>query len=204
MTNKFKSIDIYKIVIKNCLVIFVFALIFGILGYLFAQHKQSTVYETTQNLIINHSYTGEAANEELQSDMSLTKTYAKVMESNDVAKKAKSYLPKKLQKKYSAKDITSMTSVRVIPETTMIKISAKSPSATTSAKLTNALAKAAEKEIPNKIPSGSVKSISNSNKQDAESITSPSRKKYAALGLAVGFLFGMVISFSITTWTKLI
>ncbi|WP_295731807.1 YveK family protein [uncultured Limosilactobacillus sp.] len=204
MANKFKLKDVYKIVIKNCLVILVFSVIFGILGYLYAQHKQSTVYETTQNLIINHSYTGESANEELQSDMSLTKTYAKVIESNDVTKKAKSYLPKNLKKKYNDKDIASMTSVRVIPETTMIKISAKSPSARTSAKLTNALAKAAEKEVPNKIPSGSLKSVSNSSKQDAESITSPSRKKYAALGLAVGFLFGMVVSFSITTWTKLI
>ena len=204
MNKEIKSKDIYKIIIKNCLLIAAFTVIFGIFGYFYAQHKQTTVYETSQNLIIDHSYSGESANDELQSDMGLTKAYEKIIESNDIAKKARTYLPKKLQKNYSVKDIAAMTSVHAIPSTTMLSISVKDTSDVTSAKITNAFARAAEKEIPNKIPSGAVKSVSDSSKGDAKSITSPSRKKYTSLGLAVGFLLGMVISFSITTWTKLI
>lgn len=204
MSDKLKLNDVYKIIIKNCLLIAIFTVVFGIFGYFYAQHKQTTVYETTQNVIINHRYTGESANDELQSDLGLTKTYEKVIESNDIARKAKSYLPKKLQKKYSMKDIAAMTNVHAIPATTMLSISVKADSAATSTKVANAVARAAEKEIPNKIPSGAVKSVSDSSKSDAKSITSPSRKKYAILGLAVGFLLGMVISFSITTWTKLL
>lgn len=204
MSTKIKSKNIYKIVIKNCLLIMIFTIAFGILGYFYAQHKQSTTYKTNQNLIINHRYTGESANNELQADMGLTKTYEQVIESNSVAKRAKGYLPKKLQKKYSVKDIAGMTNAHAIPGTTMIEVSASSASASTSAKVTNAVAHAAEREVPNKIPSGSVKSVSTSSKNDAESSTTPSRKKYTVLGLAVGFLIGMVFSFSITTWTKLI
>lgn len=204
MNTRFKSKDLYKIIIKNCLLIIIFTIIFGVLGYFYAQHKQSTVYKTNQNLIINHNYTGESANDELQADMGLAKTYEKVIEGNAVVKRAKKYLPNNLQKKYDSKEIAGMINAHVIPGTTMIEISATSSSAGTSAKLTNAMARAAEKEVPNQIPSGSVKSVSRTSKNDAESITTPSRKKYTTLGLAVGFLFGMVIAFSITTWTKLV
>ncbi|MCI6852763.1 MULTISPECIES: YveK family protein [Limosilactobacillus] len=204
MSNKQKTKDIYKIIIKNCLLIIIFTLGFGVFGYFYAQHKQSTVYKTTQNVIINHSYTGESANDEVQADLSLTKTYQEIIKSDDVVRKAKEYLPNELRKKYSVNDIAKMTSAQVIPSTTMIEISASSPSANTSAQLTNAIVRAAEKEVPSKIPSGSIKSVSKSDKDDAKSITSPSRKKYTVLGLAVGFLLGMVVSFSITTWTKLI
>lgn len=204
MNNKIKTKDIYKTVIQNCVLIIAFTIVFGAFGYFYAQHKQSTVYRTTQNVIINHSYNGESANDEVQADLNLTKTYKEVIESDDVIKETREYLPSKLQKKYSVKDIARMTSAQVIPATTMIEISTNASSASTSAKLTNAVVRAAEKEVPSKIPSGSIKSVSKSTKNDAKSITSPSRKKYTVLGLAVGFLLGMVISFSITTWTKLI
>lgn len=204
MSNKLKTKDIYKTIIQNCVLIIAFTVIFGALGYFYAQHKQSTTYKTTQNVIIDHSYTGESANDEVQADLSLTKTYKEVIESDDVISEAREYLPSKLQKKYSVEDIAGMTSAQVIPATTMIEISTNSPSAKTSAQLTNAVVRAAEKKVPSKIPFGSVKSVSKSDKNDAKSITSPSRKKYTVLGLAVGFLLGMVVSFSITTWTKLI
>lgn len=204
MSNKFKTKNIYRTIIQNCVLIISFTVIFGVFGYFYAQHKQSTVYKTTQNVIINHSYNGESANDEVQADLSLAKTYKEVIESDDVIRKAKEYLPSKLQKKYSVEDIAGMTSAQVVPATTMIEISTNSPSAKTSAQLTNAIVRAAEKEVPSKIPSGSIKSVSKSDKNDAKSITSPSRKKYTVLGLAVGFLLGMVVSFSITTWTKLI
>lgn len=204
MNMKLKSKNIYNIILKNCLLVAIFTMVFGILGYFYAQHKQSTVYKTTQNLIINHSYNGESANDELQADMNLGKTYEKVIESSDVIRTSREYLPSKLRKKYSTSDISGMTHAHSVPGTTIIEISSSSSSASTSAKLTNAVARAAKKEVPNKIPSGSVKSVSHSTKNDAESSTTPSRKKYTALGLAVGFLLGMVIAFSITTWTKLI
>lgn len=204
MSNKSKNNNIYKTVVENCLVIIIFTIIFGMFGYFYAQHKQRTVYKATQNVIINHRYNGESANEEVQADMSLAKTYEKVIESNDVLRKSKEFLPNKLKKKYSVENISGMINAHVIPSTTMIEISANSSSANTSAKLTNAVVHAAEKEVPNKIPSGAIKSVSKSSKDDAKAITSPSRKKYTALGLAVGFLLGMIISFSITTWTKLI
>lgn len=204
MSNKFKTKNVYKTIIQNCVLIIGFTVVFGAFGYFYAQHKQSTVYKTTQNVIINHSYNGESASDEVQADLSLTKTYQEVIKSNDIVRKAKEYLPNKLQKKYSVNDIAKMTSAQAIPSTTMIEISASSASANTSAQLANAVVRAAEKEVPSKIPSGSIKSVSNSSKSDAKSITSPSRKKYTILGLAVGFLIGMVISFSITTWTKLI
>lgn len=200
MNNK----SIYKVIIKNAIFIILLTVVFGIAGYFYAQHKQKTVYETTQNLIINHSYNGDSANEKLQSDLGLVKTYENVIEGNDTSRKARTYLPKNLQNKYSVDEINSMTSVHAIPETTMLRVSVKSPSAKTSAQITNAVTRAAESQISKRIPSGSVKRASSCDERDAKSITTPSRKKYTELGLALGFLVGILIAFSITTWTRLI
>lgn len=204
MKNKISSKSLYTIILKNGIVIIVLTAIFGIIGYFYAQHKQSTVYEVTQNVIINRSYKGNSASEELQADLSLGKTYEKVIEGNNVSRQARLYLPKKLKKRYSAADINSMTNVSSVQGTTMLKISVTSSSANLSAEIANAVTKAAIKQIPDEIPSGSIKAVSKADQRDANSITSPSRKKYIKIGMSVGFLLGLVIAFSITTWKNLL
>lgn len=197
--------DISKIVWINVCIILVATILFGLGGNLYAKHKQHTTYESVRNIMTTRSYDGAAANEELQADLSLGNTYAEIVESNDTAKAARKYLPKNLRKQYSSEQISSMINAEPIMQTTIVKVSAKANTAKDSAAIVNAVAKASANKIPQKVTSASKISLfSKAVASEAKSNTSPSTKKLTLLGAAIGFLLGLVLSFSATTWVYLI
>lgn len=197
--------DISKIVWINVCIILVATILFGLGGNLYAKHKQHTTYESVRNIMTTRSYDGAAANEELQADLSLGNTYAEIVESNDTAKAARKYLPKNLRKQYSSEQISSMINAEPIMQTTIVKVSAKANTAKDSAAIVNAVAKASANKIPQKVISaGKISLFSKAVASEAKSNTSPSTKKLTLLGAAIGFLLGLVLSFSATTWVYLI
>lgn len=197
--------DISKIVWKNLFLIIISTLIFGVIGALYAKHEKHTNYESVRSMVTGRPYNGAAANEEVQADISLGETYAKIIESDDVAKSARKTLPNSLRKKYSAQQISSAVNADPVTQTTIIKVSAQTSSAKDSAAIVNAVTAAAAKTIPQKIPSaGNISLFSKATASEAQSKTSPSTKKLAIKGAAVGFLVGIIISFTVTTWAKLI
>lgn len=196
---------ISKIVWKNVFIILIATAIFGLCGNLYAKHKQHTTYESIRNIMINRGYNGADANEKLQADINLGPTYAKIVESKDTANMAHKLLAKKMQKNYSAEQISSMVSAEPVPQTTVTKVSVKSDSAHDSATIVNAVTEAAAKKIPQKVTSASKVSLfAKATADDAKSSTSPSIKKFTLLGAAIGFLLGLILSFSATTWVYLI
>ena len=199
----FKGIS--KIVWHNIIVIVLATLLFGLAGGLYAKHKQHTDYISTRNVMTSSSYKGAAADAEVQANINLGDTYAKIIESKDVAQVAHHNLPKKLRKEYSAEQISSMVKARPVVQTTIVKVSVSAESAKASSKIVNAVTDAAVKQIPKKVPSaGKISLFAKATADDAQSITTPSAKKFTLIGAAIGFLLGMVIAFSVTTWTKLI
>lgn len=203
-SSKISIRNISKIVWHNILVIAIATILFGIAGGLYAKHKQHTDYESTRNLMTERSYRGASANEEVQADINLGKTFAKIIESKDVAQMAHRKLPKGIKKEYSAKQISSMVDASPVMQTTMVKVSVKAKTAKDSSTIVNAVTDAAAKKIPQAVPSvEKVSLFAKETSNDAQSNTSPSIKKYTLIGAAAGFLLGMVIAFSITTWTKL-
>lgn len=197
--------DISKIIWINICIILVATILFGLGGNLYAKHKQHTTYESVRNIMTTRSYDGAAANEELQADLSLGNTYAEIVESNDTAKAARKYLPKNLRKQYSSEQISSMINAEPIMQTTIVKVSAKANTAKDSAAIVNAVAKASANKIPQKATSaGKISLFSKAVASEAKSNTSPSTKKLTLLGAAIGFLLGLVLSFSATTWVYLI
>lgn len=206
MQNKGVSMnDISKIIWKNFFVIIISTFIFGVIGALYAKHEKHTNYESVRSMMTGRSYNGASANEEVQADISLGETYAKIIESNDVAKSARRTLPNSLRKKYSTQQISSVVNANPVMQTTIVKVSAKASSAKDSAAIVNSVTEIAAKKIPQKVPSaGKISLFSKATADDAQSNTSPSTKKLAIKGAAVGFLVGIIISFSVTTWTKLI
>lgn len=194
-----------EIIWKNIIVIVIFTIIFGLLGMVYARHSRHTVYEAERMIMTANSYQGSNANEEVQADINLGKTYAKIIESNDVARQARKELPRKIRKEYSAKDIATMVDAIPVAQTTLVKVSVKSSDAKISAKMVNAITNAAAEEMPQRVPSaGKVSLFSKVNAKDTTSTTLPSTKKITLLGAAVGFLLGLVVAFSITTWKHLI
>jgi capsular polysaccharide biosynthesis protein len=194
-----------KTIWKNVIVIACFTLVFGIFGVLYARHERHTTYEAERTIMTSGSYHGSNANEEVQADISLGKTYAQIVESKDVAKIAHKHLPKKIRKDYDAKEIESMIDADPVMQTTLVKVRVKADSAKSAAQLVNAVTEAAATKISQKVPSaGKVSLFAKVSAGDTTSKTSPSTKKMTLLGAAVGLLLGMVVSFSITTWKHLI
>ena len=197
--------QISGIIWKNIVTICVITILFGIGGMLYAKHKQVTTYESVRNVMINRSYDGADANEKVQADINLGKTYAKIIESKDVAVLARHSLPKNLKKEYSATQIASMVNADPLMQTTVIKVSVKSKDPKSSVAIVNAVTNAAAKKLPEKAGSPVKLSLfSKATVDEAESHTSPSTKKVTLVGAAVGFLLGMLIAFSVTTWKHLI
>lgn len=206
MKNEKASLrSISKIVWKNIIIIVIITIVFSLIGALYAKHKKHTVYESDRSMMTVSSYHGASANEEVQADINLGKTYAKIVESDDVARAAHKQLPKKLKKKYDTQQISSMINADPIMQTTIIKVSAKAGSAKDSASVVNAVTEAASKQISKKVPSAEKMSLfAKAKAEDAQSKTSPSVKKFGMLGASIGFLIGIIVAFSITTWEKLV
>lgn len=205
MNSKLTINSISKVIFRNIILIMLITIVGGLLGGLYAHHKKQTSYEANRYMMVEHDYTGDHANEQAMADLSLTKTYAKIIDSRDVAEQARKNLPINLKKKYSAKDIQAMVNTDPVDQSLVIKVGTMSGSAKDSVKIVNSVTNAAAKEIKEMAPSaGTVKLFSKARVSDAVSHTSPSTKKYTLLGTAVGFLIGMVIAFSITTWKHLI
>ena len=197
--------NISKIIWKNILVIVITTLLLGIAGAMYAKHKQHTDYISSRNIMTSSSYRGAAANEEVQANINLGDTYAKIVESKDVAQVAHRNLPKSIKKEYSVAQISSMVKAHPVMQTTIVKVTVKAENAKASSKIVNAVTAAAEQQIPKKVPSaGKISLFAKATADDAQSIAIPSIKKFTLIGAAVGFLLGMVIAFSVTTWTKLI
>ncbi|MDM8221704.1 YveK family protein [Limosilactobacillus vaginalis] len=197
--------NISKIIWHNIIVIVIATLLFGLAGGLYARHKRHTEFTSTRNLMTSSSYRGASANEEVQANINLGDTYAKIVESKDVAQAARKNLPKNIRKEYKVEQISSMVKAHPVPQTTIVKVSVKADTAKTSSKIVNTVTDAAAKEIPKKVPSaGEISLFAKETAADAQSSTTPSTKKFILIGAAVGFLLGMVVAFSVTTWTKLI
>lgn len=205
MKNKLSLSTVSKVILKNLLFIIVMTLLFGLVGGLYARHEKKTTYESTRSMVTSHTYKGSGANEEVQADINLSKTYADIVESRDVAKIARHKLSHKLQKDYTTSKLQSMVNAHPVMETTIVKIAVRADSAKDSSEIVNAVAEAAAEQIPQKVPTaGQIKLFAKAVPSEANSTTKPSTKKYALLGSAIGFLFSMLIAFSITTWTKLV
>ena len=205
MSNKITLNNISKVVWKNLIVILVITIIGSLAGGFYAEHKKHTSYVADRSLMISHGYNDSTANEQVQADLSLTKTYKGMLDSIDVANAARKTLPKKLQKKYSASEIQSMIRVKTVDQSLVLDVSVRANRAKDATKIVNAVVDAAQTELPKMSPSvGTVSTFAKAKTSDATSQTSPSAKKYALLGAAVGLLVGMVLAFSITTWKNLI
>ena len=73
-----------------------------------------------------------------------------------------------------------------------------------SVKIANAVAEAAQTQLPKYSPNNSnVRILTRATRDNVSAKTTPSVKKYVVLGAALGLLVGMILSFSITTWKSI-
>ena len=134
----------------------------------------------------------------------MMKTYEKITGNQETMKVAKKYLPHKIKKAYSADEMSSAVNVNSDPDSLVLSIDVKTNKSTDSVKIANAVAKATQTQLPKYSPNNSrVQILTRANKDNVDSKTTPSTKKYVVLGAALGLLVGMILSFSVTTWKNI-
>lgn len=202
--KKYTLKDLNKTFGKSILFIIVCALVGGLCMGFYAKKKQVTTYKAKQNIVIAHNInnvsgqnTIDAQNSLVNADMNMMKTYSSIAENMQISKAAHKELPSNLKKKISISDINSSVNSSTHDQSLVLTITAKTKNPKNSAAIAKSVGKAMQHELHKLQPgSGDVTLLSSPTYKDTDSETTPHAKKYAAVGIAVGGLFGIVVSFS--------
>lgn len=206
MKKQYKVNEITKLVWKNALTIIIFMIIGALSAGLYAKHKRTTIYMARTNVLVGHNLNHtNYKNSTVQADLNMVGSYKDMIRDPQVMNQAYKNLPKKMRHRYSAKDVADDVDVSAQPQSLVLSIKARASSPKVVTEMVNATSKAVQKELPKMSPNvGEVKPLARAHVKDADSITTPSTKKYVVLGAALGILVGMMVSFAVTTWKKVL
>lgn len=202
MEKQYSVSQLSKIIKKNLLIIFILMIFGALFAGLYAKKKQTTTYTAASNVMVGERLDNvDYKNSAVQAELSMMKSYEKVVESDKTMEIAHHSLNKSERKNIPIKNFDRGISANSHPDSLVLTISATSNKDTKSIKMVNAVADASVRQIEKYSPlSTKVHVISKASKKNVESKTHPSIKKYIILGAALGILVGMIISFSLTTW----
>lgn len=177
--------------------------------FVLAKHKSVTTYTADRYVLISHnlnkSQNSNGYPTENNADMNMMSSYEDIVKNSQVAKASKKHLSKSLQKKYSANKISKDIDAKAKEQSLVMRISATTDSPQTSVSLVNATAQGLKDELPKIQPgAGEVHLLAKAQKEDVTSKTTPNKKKYVVVGFALGALIGLIISFVVVTWKKVI
>ncbi|WP_283583735.1 Wzz/FepE/Etk N-terminal domain-containing protein [Limosilactobacillus difficilis] len=200
--------DIFKIIIKDLLIIVILAFTFGALLWGYAKHKQTISYTSERNILVGHNSPNNQIhykNSQVNADLSKTQTYSDIIQDRVITDQAYSLLAHNVKKHVTKDDVKDDVHVENHPQSLVLTIKTHAKTAKDATAIANATAQATKKELP-KITSdvGSVKLLSSAKVKNAQMKKSVSAKKYGILGFAFGALLGMVISFVMTSWKHLL
>ncbi len=206
MKEQYKINELIKIVCKNIIVILIFTIIGGIGAGLYANHKKTTIYTAATNVFAGRNLAKtNYKNSQVMAELNMIDSYKDMINDSQVLEKAHNNLPKKLRHKYTVNDLEDAINVDSHPQSLVLTIRSKAGTPEDATDIVNATATATHEELPKIIPGGGeFKQLGKARKSDAGSITSPSIKKYVLLGGAIGLLIGMIFSFAVTTWKKIL
>lgn len=194
---------------KGLIITIVLAIIGGIGMGMLAKHRQSTSYTAGRSVIVSHRISeseldrGNNQQPIVITDLNMMDTYSDIVQDKQVAIAARKYLSKKMQHKYSAEMIKEDVNAFTHSQSLVMEIKVRTNNASDSAAIVNAVARGFQKELPKVQPgAGQVHLLSRATSDDAVANTTPNKKKYVAVGTALGALVGIVISFTVVTWKK--
>lgn len=187
------------------LLIIIMALIGGAFLGLVAKKKQHTTYTATRNVLISRNlnqYNSEENNGSIQNSMvaneqGMMESYKEIAEDRQVTDKAREMLPTKMKKQISAQKFNDAITADSSQQSLVLKLEATSNSPAKSVKMVNLTAEALRKQLPKIQPGvGKVVPLAKANETNVSSKTTPNAKKYAAVGVALGGLVGIIVSFT--------
>nr|WP_233445929.1 chain-length determining protein [Limosilactobacillus fastidiosus] len=179
----------------------------GMLMFFYAKHKQQTTYTAERYVLVSHNVMDSQDKDYpvTNADLNMMSSYEDIAENKIIAENAKKYLSKKINKKYTADNISNSVSAKSKPQSLVLKISVKTGNEKNSVDIVNAVAKSFQNELPKLQPgAGEVHLLAKASNSSVETTTTPNKKKYFAVGVALGGLLGIVISFIAITWKKIL
>lgn len=205
MKSEYSLGSFFQVIVKNLIIIVVCMFLGSGFAGLYAKHKQSTTYSAQTNIVVGHNLDKvHYRNSTVMSDINMMDTYEGQIKDPQVMNRAHSLLSKQLRKEYSPKEIESNVHVSSEDHSLVMEIKATTSSKKDSPKIANAVAEAFKDEFKQMNPSSAeVKLLAPAKEKDVTSKTSPSVKKYAVLGAALGVLIGMLIAFGWTSYRKI-
>lgn len=190
----------------------VFTVIMALLGgagmFVVAKHKQHISYTAERFVVISHPITTQTATSAspiTNTDQQMMLTYEEVANDPMVAKAARKHLTKSQRKEYSADQISQDLDAKAKPQSLALRLKVTTNSPKNAASLVNAAAEGLKETLPKIQPgAGNVKLLAKATEDNVELNKSTNVKKYAAAGLALGGLVGIVISFVVITWRRVL
>lgn len=208
--NTYSFSELVKKVWKSLAVIIIFALIGGLGMGLLAKKHQTTTYTAETSVIISHNleenrHIKDAQDSMVNADMNMMPTYESIAKNTATADEAHKLLPKKIKKNYSVSDVDNAITAQTKPQSLVMNIRAESKSSKDSIAIANASAKALKEELP-KLQSGvgHIRVVNKANENTVSSKTSPSIKKHAVVGIVLGGLVGLIVSFVAISYKEFI
>lgn len=208
--NTYSFSELIKKVWKSLAVIVIFALIGGFGMGILAKKHQTTTYTAETSVIISHNleenrHIRDAQDDMVNADMNMMPTYESIAKNMATANEAHKLLSKKLKKSYSVSDIDNAVTAQIKPQSLVMNIRAESKSSNDSIAIANVSAKALKEELP-KLQSGvgHIRIVNRASKNTVSSKTSPSIKKHAVVGMVLGGLVGLIISFVVVSYKEFI
>ena len=194
-----------QIIIRNLVIILVLTIIGALSAGLYARHKRITFFSAESSVILNVKVTHtDYKNAAMMAEKGMMHSYEEILNNRETMKKAERYLPANLRKNYSYEWLASVVNVNSSPDSLVLRITAGTTQENISVKIANAVARAAQTQLPQYSPNDSrVKILTRATRDNVSAKTTPSVKKYVVLGAALGLLVGMIFSFSITTWKSI-
>lgn len=190
----------------------VFTVIMALLGgagmFVVAKHKQYISYTAERFVVISHPITTQTATSAspiTNTDQQMMLTYEEIANDPMVAKAARKHLTKSQRKEYSADQISQDLDAKAKPQSLALRLKVTTNSPKNAAALVNAAAEGLKETLPKIQPgAGNVKLLAKATEDNVELNKSTNVKKYAAAGLALGGLVGIVISFVVITWRRVL
>ncbi|MBC8743177.1 chain-length determining protein [Lactobacillus sp. Marseille-P7033] len=202
--KSFTLAELIHIFLKNLIVIILCAILGGALFFGIAKHKTSVTYSAERSIMIRNNLNSKRAYSKLKAELDMIPTYRDILESRQVMQSAREKLPSNIKKGTSAEDISNSISTNSHPNSLVISIKATTPAENTSIAYVNNVAKAAKKILPRVQPGvGDIYLYPVANSKNVDKKVHSSVKKYTLVGIALGIIAGMVISFTITSIKEL-
>jgi capsular polysaccharide biosynthesis protein len=196
--------EITSIFFKNILLIIVLAGVGGAIFFAVAKHKSSITYTASREIMISQNLNSKRAYSQQKTELNMIPTYRDMIESRQVMLAAKNNLPRSLKKKTNLIDLSKAISTDSHPDSLIISVKATAGDKKEAITYVNSVSEVAKEQLPKMQPGmGRVYLYPAANSKNVDKTVHTSIKKYTLVGIALGIIAGMVISFTITSIKEL-